>query len=153
VIGYVCGLCFCVDYAPYVAPMAWTMLPLCCSVVASMLLLWPGLCGDSMCLPMPTSMVHLWATTRGISFLVVSALSRKAGPTGPFRPTGLALLTIPASKALGSATITTFYKDRIPHLLGGSNNLMRGSRCSQGRLPSFFDRGEMQACPSSANLL
>jgi hypothetical protein len=31
----VCGLCFYVDYAPYVAPTAWTMLPLCCSVVAS----------------------------------------------------------------------------------------------------------------------
>jgi hypothetical protein len=36
VIGYVCGLCFYVDYAPYVAPVAWTMLPLCCSMVVSM---------------------------------------------------------------------------------------------------------------------
>jgi hypothetical protein len=28
VIGHVCGLCFYVEYAPCVAPMAWTMLPL-----------------------------------------------------------------------------------------------------------------------------
>jgi hypothetical protein len=28
--------CFYVDYAPYIAPMAWTRLPLCCSMVASM---------------------------------------------------------------------------------------------------------------------
>jgi hypothetical protein len=31
---------FYVDHAPYVAPMAWTMLPLCCSMVASMALWW-----------------------------------------------------------------------------------------------------------------
>jgi hypothetical protein len=42
------------------------------------LLLWPGLCGASMawtivCLPMLASMVHLWATTHGIS-PVTSAL-------------------------------------------------------------------------------
>jgi hypothetical protein len=36
VIGLVCGLCFYVDYAPCVAPMAWTVLPLCCSMLASM---------------------------------------------------------------------------------------------------------------------
>jgi hypothetical protein len=61
-----------VDYAPYVAPMAWTMLPLCCSVVA---VLWFGLCGDSMCLPMLASIIHLWATMRGILFPVTSSLS------------------------------------------------------------------------------
>jgi hypothetical protein len=31
---------FYVDHAPYVAPMAWTILPLCCSMVASMALWW-----------------------------------------------------------------------------------------------------------------
>jgi hypothetical protein len=36
VIVHLCGLCFYVNYALYVAPMAWTMLPLCCSMVASM---------------------------------------------------------------------------------------------------------------------
>jgi hypothetical protein len=36
VIGHVCGLCFYVDYAPCVAPMAWTVLPLSCSMLASM---------------------------------------------------------------------------------------------------------------------
>jgi hypothetical protein len=36
VIGDVCGLCFYVDSASYVASMAWTMLPLCYSMLASM---------------------------------------------------------------------------------------------------------------------
>jgi hypothetical protein len=57
--------CDSVDYAPYVTPMAWTMLPLCCSVVAVLWFgLWPGLCGESMCLPMLASIIHLWATIR-----------------------------------------------------------------------------------------
>jgi hypothetical protein len=44
VIVHVCGLCCYVDNAPYVAPMVWTMLILCCSMVDSM----PGLvCGAS----------------------------------------------------------------------------------------------------------
>jgi hypothetical protein len=30
------GLCFYVDYASYVASMAWTMLPLCFSMLASL---------------------------------------------------------------------------------------------------------------------
>jgi hypothetical protein len=57
--GDVCGLCFDVDYASYVASMAWTMLPLCCSMLA----LWPELCGSSMVwtmrLPMLAFMIHL----------------------------------------------------------------------------------------------
>jgi hypothetical protein len=36
VIEHVCGLCFCVDYGPYVAHLAWGNLPLYCSMVASM---------------------------------------------------------------------------------------------------------------------
>jgi hypothetical protein len=40
------------------------------------LLLWPGLCGESMCLPMLSSMIHLWATIRGILFPDLSALSK-----------------------------------------------------------------------------
>jgi hypothetical protein len=36
VIGDVCSLCFYVDYPSYVVSMAWTMLPLCCSMLASM---------------------------------------------------------------------------------------------------------------------
>jgi hypothetical protein len=39
----------------------------------------PGLCGDPMCLPMLASMRHLWATIRGISFPVTSALSACVG--------------------------------------------------------------------------
>jgi hypothetical protein len=54
------------------AKEALPMLPLwprlCCISVALWLLLRPGLCGDPMCLPMLTSMRHLWATIRGISF-------------------------------------------------------------------------------------
>jgi hypothetical protein len=66
----------CVDYASM-----WTMLPmlllwpgLCCLCAALWLLLWPGLCGGSMCLLMLAPMIHLWATIRGISFPVTSAL-------------------------------------------------------------------------------
>jgi hypothetical protein len=69
----------------------WTILPmlllwpgvqahspgpgLCCLCAALWLLLWPGLCGDSMCLPMLISLTHLWATIRDISFPVTSAPS------------------------------------------------------------------------------
>jgi hypothetical protein len=74
VIGHVCGLSFYVDYAPYVALMAWTLLPLCCSMLASMAcmawnMVW------TMRLPKLASMIHLWATVRGISLPVTNSLS------------------------------------------------------------------------------
>jgi hypothetical protein len=59
-----------VDYASYVASMAWTMLSLCCSMLASMA--W------TMRLPMLASMIHLWAIIRGKSFPVTNSLSKHA---------------------------------------------------------------------------
>jgi hypothetical protein len=66
VIGYVCGLCFYVDYAPYVAPVAWTMLPLCCFMVAYMACILCGFYGLNYVLTYAcfydTSLDHYWYT-------------------------------------------------------------------------------------------
>jgi uncharacterized membrane protein len=75
VIGDVCSLCFYVDYAFYVVSMAWTMLPLCCSMLASMAWTMCFFYGLDYVFAYAASMTHLWATIRGKSFPVTNSLS------------------------------------------------------------------------------
>jgi hypothetical protein len=66
-------LCFYVDSASYVASMAWTMLPLCCSMLATMAWTMWFFYGLDYAFAYAASMIHLWATIRGKSFPVTNS--------------------------------------------------------------------------------